>query len=40
MKEVTHQVSFLFTGCISTHNFGSLPNVTYEEELASAAGSC
>ena len=39
MKEVTHQVSFLFTGRISTHDPGSLPNATYWEELATAAGS-
>ena len=40
MKEVTHQVSFLFTGFISTHDPGTFPEATYWEEWGAAAGSC
>lgn len=40
MKEVTHQVSFPFTVCISKNGPGSLPNATYWEELGTAAGNC
>ena len=40
MKEMTHQISLLFTGCISTRDRGTLPKATYWEERGVAAGSC
>lgn len=40
MKEVTSQVSFFFTDCISTRDLGTFLEEAYWEEWGAAAGSC